>query len=557
MIDDSNIHFCNRRSNAGLFLIFLLGLSMPEAWCQKTVFSILKSETEEADVFFSKGNYRQALLLYLKNEAGNKPERNICLKIARSYYGLREYNNAVLWYERQLRNSALTPDDMFRYAEALCALKKYDEAVDWYEKVQATDPNNEIALSKIWRLRNIGYLYEDSIYHDVRETGINSLYAEFSPALLDDELIFVSNRKPTKLVERVDAATGMSFYRIYSSKVTADTLKGDSIFQYTAPQLFCKELEARFHEGSIVLYDSGRKMVYTASNPEVREKRTLQLFFAEKTGDIWRISEQFPHNSNEYSLSAPAITKDGKVLFFVSDMKGGFGGTDIYRSVKEGGTWSEPVNLGPMFNTYCDEAFPYIFRDNTLYFSSCGHPGLGGMDIFKIEFHGDEFTEIENMTYPINTNYDEFSIAFDSTGASGFFSSNRKNGGLDDDIYWFKSGFQAYPLTIRGSIKFREASVRDTALLQRLPDATLLLIDVTRDVIVDKGVSDSTGRFSMTVPYFGKYAMRVTDRDGIETVVSLNIPKYSQLNSHYQVVVIKDALRRKDEDPVTRVNDSN
>lgn len=537
-------------------MLLCLWFSAQNAFSQKTVFSLFKSETEEADALYGKGNYRQALLLYLKNESGKKPARDIQLKIARSYFRLRAYGDAVMWYDRRLDRSSLATDDIFNYAEALCALKRYDDAIEWYQKLPRDYPHSEIVSAKIWQIKNIRYLYEDSVYHIVKETTINSPYAEFGPSIFRDQLLFVSNRKQTKLVERTDGATGMSFYRMYSSWVATDTTDSVLLYTYTAPQLFCNELEPRFHEGPVVLYDSGRKMVYTASNPSSQGKRTLHLYFAERTGDTWRIREPFPYNSDDYSLSAPAITRDGKVLFFVSDMEGGFGGTDIYRSVWEGGVWSKPVNLGPMFNTYCDEAFPYIFQDNTLYFSSCGHPGLGGMDIFRIGFHGDDFTELENMTYPLNTHHDEFSIVLDSTGASGFLSSNRKNGGLDDDIYWFKSGFQTYPLAIKGSIKFRYASVADTATLQDLPQAALLLIDVNRDVIVDKAVSDSTGGFSMIVPYFGKYAMRVTDRDGVETVVSLNIPRYSQQNSHYQVVVIKDLLRRKEEDSVTQANDS-
>lgn len=518
-----------------------------EGSCQETIFSILVGKTKAADAFYDGKNYRNALELYLEIEKGSPDNKDIYLKIARSYHELGSYEQVTIWYEKYAAESDLPPADIFRYAESLTAMKSYGKAVEWYNKYLVTNPDREEVIKKIWRIRNIRYLYEDSMYYKLRRIDINSEYAEFRPLCYDSSLIFLSNRKEIRLINKVDGFTNMPFFRLYHAGIVR--YKSDSVYHYTKPKLFCAELKAEFHEGPVAFYDNGNKMVYTKSNAskENKGKRTLQLLFASKKEGIWTIDEPFPFNSPDHSISAPAITNDGKVLYFASDMKGGFGGDDLYRSVYENGHWTKPANLGNHINTYCDESFPYIFHNNKLYFSSCGHPGMGGMDIFNVDLYESGFGEVENMGYPVNSHYDETGIVFSDDGSNGYLSSNRQNGGADDDIYEFKTTLQSYPLSINGTLKYMEINKKDSSDLKTLPGATLLVIDNARDVIVHQTISDSSGQFLINIPYFSRYKMRVVEPDGNETVVSLNISRSAKLNNNHEVVLVREAVTPNEE----------
>jgi hypothetical protein len=193
-------------------------------------------------------------------------------------------------------------------------------------------------------------------------------------------------------------------------------------------------------------------------------------------------------------------------------------------------------------NTAQDEVFPYLHH-NTLYFSSNGHAGLGGLDLFKSEITADRFDEPQNIGYPLNTNYDDFGITIDSLNTHGYFSSNRSRGGYNDDVYEFDMDLQTYPLEINGVMKFKEQDLTDSSELRITPHARIYLIDNIRDVIVHESSSDADGNFSMAVPYFSKYKIRVVTQEGDENIVSLEIPKHRKEDSRHEIVIVKDLFK--------------
>jgi hypothetical protein len=194
-------------------------------------------------------------------------------------------------------------------------------------------------------------------------------------------------------------------------------------------------------------------------------------------------------------------------------------------------------------NTVYDEVFPYLHLNKTLYFSSNGHPGLGGLDIFKVLITEKGFDEVQNAGFPINSGADEFGIIIDSLSAHGYFSSNRKNGGYDDDIYEVDIDLQTYPLTISGLIRFKEHNWSDSSELKPLVNAKIYLTDNIRDVVVHESISDDSGNFSLAIPYFSKYRIRVVGADRDEHVVSLDITKHRKIDSKHEIVIVKDAFR--------------
>jgi hypothetical protein len=226
-------------------------------------------------------------------------------------------------------------------------------------------------------------------------------------------------------------------------------------------------------------------------------------------------------------------------------MGGGVGGRDLYKSTFINEKWTRPENLGETINTQYDEVFPFVQESRALYFSSNGHPGMGGLDIFRAAIKPDGYDEPENIGYPINSNCDDFGIILDSLNTHGYFSSNRKEGGYNDDLYAFDMDLQTYPLTISGVLKYKEITWSDSLGLKLMPHAKISLIDNLRNVVVHKSIADSQGNFSIIIPYASKYVIRVIGEDDDENMAVLEIPKQRKELSDHEIVIVKDIYKQK------------
>ncbi len=210
----------------------------------------------------------------------------------------------------------------------------------------------------------------------------------------------------------------------------------------TAPEEFSKELNTKYHEGPLTFSADGSRVIFTRNNYNEGKSRKsadnvtkLKLYSADLRDGGWANVQELPFNSDEYSSGHPALSRDGKSLYFVSDRPGGRGGTDVYVARFDGGVWSQPLNLGPQINTKGDEMFPFVDENNVLYFASSGHPGsLGGLDIYHTSLNGGN-QQVFHLEAPINSKADDFGLITDGTRSTGYFSSNRLKG--DDDIFRF------------------------------------------------------------------------------------------------------------------------
>jgi tetratricopeptide (TPR) repeat protein len=523
------------------FSIFFLFLVAFQASSQETVFALLKNDLRLADKYFENKDYQSALKLY-KTVVKRRPSRDVELKIARSHHFLKQYRKAIAAYEKHVETNSLSIPDLYYYAEAQSGVLNYDKAVESYQAYLIRVPDDQLIMKKIWRLNNLEFLYEDSSHFAVRPVQINTEYGELCAVPYKNGVVFISNRKEVHAIETNDAAMHAPFYKTYFSAVVTDTTNGS--FHYGKPFAFSKELTSKYHAGPLAFYDHETKMVFSSAANKASRKgeRTMHLYFAELKDGHWQTTTAFPYNSADYSISNPAINEDGTVLYFCSDMKGGIGGKDLYKSENINGKWTKPKNLGDGINTIHDEVFPYLHQQ-TLYFSSNGHPGLGGLDIFKAERSNSTFLDVENVGYPLNTNFDDFGIVIDSLNTHGYFSSNRKEGGYNDDIYEFDMDLQSYPLEINGVMKFKEHSWVDSLDLKIMPNAKIQLIDNVRNITVQESVCDDSGNFSIVIPYYSKYKIRVVSEDKDENIVSLEIPKHRKANGRHEIVIVKDAFK--------------
>lgn len=514
---------------------------------QETIFDLFRNEANLGDHYYEDKNYYGALSLYLSAAKKHPARSENYLRVARCYYSLKQYDRSIEYYNNYLSVKRTLPwTDLYNYAEAHAITSNYAKAIESYRKYLAKDPGDEMILKKIWRLNNIQYLYEDSAQYDVKLVGLNSEYGELCPSYYKDGIIFMSNRKEAEVVENVNAALDLPFYKVYYGRI-AGTFNNAGNIRFHSPLLFDKAFISKYNAGPVAFYDNEKKMVFvsTGNMASANGTRTLQLFFAEKENGEWKVKDPFPYNSVQYSISDPTINQEGTILYFSSDMESGFGGRDIYESRLVKGKWTRPKNLGNTINTVRDEAFPFLHMDRTLYFASNGHPGMGGLDIFRSMIRGDDsFDDPQNLGFPINTNSDDFGLIVDAQDRHGFFSSNRKNGGYDDDLYAVDMDMQTFPIAISGKIKYKEITWADSMELQIMPNTKITLIDNIRNVVVHESVSDSFGNFNIVIPYYSKYQIRVKEEDDDEYVTALEIPKRRKESNVHEIVIVKDIFKK-------------
>ena len=298
-------------------------------------------------------------------------------------------------------------------------------------------------LFKIFFLLSVQLLFSQQIEYKVQNTSINSEYAEFGTTYINNnQILFASSNKiedDKNFKKERRKNNRQLFLELYKATITNN---GD----LKEVVKFSDDLNNKFYESDIAFTPDFKTIYFTWNNFYDTKKRTdsakwkpLYLFRASIDQNL-KVSNFMPltFNSKNYSLKNPKVSKDGKKLYFASDMPGGYGGFDIYVvDIFPNGGHSAPKNLGPNVNTNFNELYPFVDENNTLYFSSYGHKGYGKLDIFKSEYIDNKFQKAIDLPAPINSSFDDFSFVIDQN--SGYFSSNRKKGKGDVDIYSFKS----------------------------------------------------------------------------------------------------------------------
>lgn len=354
-------------------------------------------------------------------------------KLAECFRRLNDPENTARYYRDIMDNTNLIEaEDKYYYAQALCSMGDYPQAKEWFSFYSEEVPEDARSKKYSALLDNLDQLYKDSSRFQLNRVNFNSETADFSPAFYKDGIVFVSGRSKRLTKFKWNET---EFLDLYISST-------DSRGNYNQPEVFYKKMNTSYHEGPLAFYNNEHNLVLTRTNFEkgiVGQSSNgvskLKMYFSALDQDgKWTKSEPFQYNSDEYSVGHPAITEDGMTMYFISDMSGGFGGTDIYVTINNGQTWSEPHNLGPEINTEGNEMFPFLHNNERLYFASNGHGGLGGLDILNYEF---ECKEVNNVGYPLNSAKDDFSLILNEEGNQGFLASNRKSQSGADNIYSF------------------------------------------------------------------------------------------------------------------------
>lgn len=480
-----------------LLIALAIGLWVSDAKAQT---SLSQANRQYEQMAYSKAVdlYEQALKENLKDST----KANTLIKLGYSYHQLRDTPNAERIYRALLGEGKTVPTNQANcylyYAQALASNGKYDEAKEIYERYNLAQQEDQRSKEFTKLYTNVSKLSKNATSYTVEALdNINTNRAEFSPTYYKKGLVFVSARNEGINVKRVYGWNQTAFLDLYevpdlsvvnsakTSKLggsaaanksernkgvyllgsdeytspTANdsktpgaykTVKGKEIDPLQTPiiesQNMGKALNSKYHEGPVAFFKDGNKMLFTRNNYLNGKYKTskeginkLKLYSAEWLGNDWGKLKELPFNSDEYSVGHPSLSKDDKLLYFVSDMPGGFGGTDIYVSKYENNNWSTPINLGPAVNSKGNEMFPFVDDEGNLYFSSDGHAGLGGLDMFYAKLiEGVMAKKPKNLGTPMNSTKDDFGIITDGERKSGFFSSNRRRGGADDDLFRFE-----------------------------------------------------------------------------------------------------------------------
>ena len=427
-------------------------------------------------------------------------------RLAYSYQQTRDMPNAERVYHDLIQGGEL-PRDYAKcylyYAQALASNGKYRESQVAYEKYGKLQEADQRAPSFSKLYQDVNALTNNAGSYKVEFLKMNTKRAEFSPMLYKNGLVFVSAGTGGNGIKRIFKWNNTPFLDLYYLP-DLKTIKGSKTASlggsasarrartqlirplgsddYTAPTAndtrtvgffggnnismgyedqpisesdrFSRTLNTKYHEGPATFSKDGSRVIFTRNNfneGHYRESadgvNKLKLYTATQTSGVWSKAEELPFNSDEYSTGHPALSKDDQLLYFSSDRPGGFGGTDIYVAQCTNGKWGEPVNLGKDVNSKGNELFPFVDEKNNLYFSSDGRPGLGDLDIFYATLtpDGKQGLVTRNLGEPLNSAKDDFGIVTDGDRMSGYFSSNRKNGGADDDLYRFTREGSLYP----------------------------------------------------------------------------------------------------------------
>jgi hypothetical protein len=512
-------------------------------FAQDSVVGLLKNNLRQGNTYYEQGDYEKALKSF-ELISHNKLNSETEFRIARCYYFMKKYTLAVGMYAKLESVNSLPLPDLFYYAELNTSVGNYSKALECYNRILSIKPRDPAILQRIWQLNNVHLFFEDSLHYAVRKLPVNSQHADLSPVPFHHGIVFLSDRKEIdfKNPDKGDNEVNELDFNLFYSEIISDTIVPGLSAKFKNPINFGKGFHASTGLGPVSFYDDDTKCIFGGLSKEVSIDgvNKMQLFFSENNNGKWSTPRSFEHNNKEYNLTDPSISADGKTLYFSSDKPGGFGHSDIYRCVLKDGKWTVPENLGDQINTGYHESFPFLYY-NTLYFSSDGHPGLGGLDIFYSIISMDNNHDIKNLGHPLNSGSDDFGFVL-KTGSHGYFTSNRNNEGYDDDLYEFEMDFRAYPFDITGIIKVRDSNGADTLNNNPMTRAKIELVDYGRNQVVARTQTDGQGKFSVSIPYFSKYVLRLFDNENVEYIVSLEINRESSKNSDYEIVVIKQSL---------------
>lgn len=459
------------------------------------------------DKFFFTYTFDQAIDRYSRTKnltiAG---QRNL----AESYMIMGQNTESEETYAALINGgTGLIPIDNYNYAMVLKSSGKYSESDVQMNKFVAQKPNDLRAISFKANKIQFSTLSKDNGHFKIREMEINTSSQDFGASYYKDQVVYTSSNASPKMIQRRYNWNNEPFLNLYVANVEDGQLKNREFFD--------KKENGKMHDGPASFSKLGTFMAYTknANKDKTKDKIVeLQIHTRTLENEKWSEPKAFGFNNPAYNVGHPNLIEDGRTMYFVSDMPGGVGGTDLYRSsMTVEGAWGKPENLGKEINTEGDEMFPFFDEiKNTLHFASNGHYGLGGYDIFSSEKTGNTWGKVNNAGAPLNTRFDDYALVIDGQQTKGYFSSNRANGSGSDDIY-------GIDLLNTPTIEKKIQGVAMDVNLNPLPGTKVKLFNEASEEI-NSAIATNDGSYSFSVETNKNYRLTGNLKEYIEGEIS-------------------------------------
>ena len=384
------------------------------------------------------GEYYRAIEKYRKASRKEKDREQRMIyayQMAECYRYIGDYERAELYYKNAIRRGYPDVVALLHHADMLRATQEYEDAIETYRTYLDSVPGDERALAGLESIQKTQEWVANPTRHIINPIKeVNSTESDYSPVFVggrDNEIIFTSTRKAST-GKRESNITGQNYADLYRSTFGVQKQKWEK------PKLLDENLivNTEDEEGTATLSGTGEQMIFTRCRYDKTQSLGAELYTASQSRGSWSDPIRVQVVADSIVAAHPALSADENLLYFVSDMPGGYGGKDIYVAEKSGGSYSNPVNLGEEINTPGDEMFPFVRDNGELYFSSNYRIGMGGFDIFVANKNDEGNWVVKNMGSPINSPADDFGIAYVVGEDKGMFTSNRK-GSRGDDIYSF------------------------------------------------------------------------------------------------------------------------
>ena len=463
---------------------------------------------KKADAYYEKLSYSYAVDLYEELIGSEVDSPKLQAKIGSCYYYMGNMVKSESYYSSMINSGLAVKEDFFFYAQALKQNGKYTESDQWMSKFNQLASNDTRGLSYINNTSYLDKIQKQGVHFEIKNLNCNTSVADFGayPSIDGKHVYFVSARRKPVMIQYEWTWNETQYLDVYKSNV-------DSQKELDNISILNKDINTRFHEGPLCFSPDGKYVYYTRNNISKGKQRkdkkgiqNLQLFRAtiDSLGN-WKNEETLPFNSKDFSVGHPTISSDGRMLYFVSDMPGGFGGADLYKSlINTDGSFGNAENMGALFNTEGQEMFPWINNKGELFFASNGHIGLGGLDVFVMSLDKNGgFEKLINVGKPVNSQNDDFAFTMNKDNVTGYFSSNRTEGKGDDDIYSYvlTKPFQKQ-LIVQGIVK-------DETTGEILLGATVKLIN-SKGEVISTVMADNSGSFLFDLEPEEEYSIAVS-----------------------------------------------
>jgi len=423
------------------------------------------------------------ILIELANKEDASPE--IIEKLANAFYFNSQMKDASKWYEKLITSDAfIDTENYFRYAHALKAQEKYEASNKVLKKASLILSEDSRIKEFLNNPNHIKTIEEISNDFDLINLDINTEFSDFGTSTYMGHLIFASSRDIDEAIYKWNAQPFLDLFELNKDGSVKEINGG---------------VNTKYHESSTTFTKDGKTAYFTRNNffkgkfkKNNENTNGLKIYKATLVDNEWTNIESLPFNNDEYNVAHPALSADEKKLYFASDMPGTIGQSDIFVvDINADGTYGKPVNLGLKINTEGRENFPFVSDNGILYFSSDGHLGLGGLDVFKVKTDKlvDSDSTIQNIGKPINSPKDDFGYIVNETTKEGYISSNREGGHGDDDIYSF---------VIPACTKAITGTVINKNTQEVLANAEVFVYDSNRNLLQSLK-SDDSGSFAFNL----------------------------------------------------------